>query len=43
MPFKKVGNDKYSGPTGKTFNKKQVQLYYANGGKFPQKPKMRIK
>jgi hypothetical protein len=43
MPFKKLGNNKYQGPTGKKFNKKQVQLYYANGGTFPKAKKMRIK
>ena len=35
MPFKKVGKNKYKGPSGKTFNKKQVKLYYSLGGKFP--------
>ena len=43
MPFKKVGKDKYKGPTGKVFNKKQVELYYANGGKFPSRKKGRKK
>ena len=44
MPFKKVGKDRYKGPTGKTFNKAQVKLYYANGEKFPgQKKKAKIK
>ena len=28
MPFKKV-NNKYKSPSGKTFSKKQVKLYYA--------------
>ncbi len=41
MPFKKVtkGKDKgkYKSPSGKVFNKKQVDLYYAKGGKFPTK------
>ena len=35
MPFKKVGNDDYTGPSGKHFNLNQVRLYYAGGGKFP--------
>lgn len=35
MPFEKVGKDKYKSPSGRTFTKKQVALYYANGGKFP--------
>ena len=38
MPFKKVGG-KYEGPSGKKFNKKQVELYYAQGGKFPGQKK----
>jgi len=33
-PFKKVGKDKYKSPSGKTFTKKQVNLYYATGGTF---------
>jgi hypothetical protein len=41
MPFKKVtsGKDKgkFKGPSGKVFNKAQVALYYAKGGKFPAK------
>jgi len=39
MPFKKLGGGKYRGPTGKVFNKKQVKLYYALGGKFPDEKK----
>ncbi len=35
MPFKKVGNDSYTSPTGRHFNSAQVKLYYANGGHFP--------
>lgn len=35
MPFKKVGSDDYTSPTGRHFNQKQVNLYYANGGHFP--------
>lgn len=36
MPFKKLGPNKYQGPSGKIFDEKQVKLYYANGGKFPK-------
>ena len=39
MPFKKIGNNKYKGPSGKIFTQKQVALYYASGGKFPEKKK----
>lgn len=35
MPFKKVGGNDYTGPSGRHFNLNQVRLYYANGGKFP--------
>lgn len=35
MPFKKVGTDDYTGPSGHHFDLNQVRLYYANGGKFP--------
>lgn len=38
MPFKKVGKDKYKSPSGRTFTKKQVKLYYATSG-FKKKPK----
>lgn len=34
MPFKKVGQNKYKSPSGRTFTKKQVNLYYATGGTF---------
>lgn len=37
MPFKKFGN-KYKSPSGRTFTKKQVALYYATGG-FKKKPR----
>ena len=48
MPFKKLGSGRYEGPTGRTFNKAQVKLYYSNGGKFPgekekKKKKLRMK
>jgi len=35
MPFKKVGNNDYTSPSGRHFNQAQVRLYYANGGHFP--------
>lgn len=35
MPFKKVGKNDYTGPSGRHFDLNQVRLYYANGGKFP--------
>jgi hypothetical protein len=35
MPFKKVSKNKYKSPSGRTFDAKQVKLYYALGGKFP--------
>jgi hypothetical protein len=35
MPFKKVGNDDYTSPSGRHFDGAQVRLFYANGGKFP--------
>lgn len=34
MPFEKVGDDDYVGPSGKHFNLAQVRLYYARGGTF---------
>lgn len=40
MPFKKLGNDRYQGPSGKVFNQKQVQLYYARGGTFEPNKEM---
>lgn len=39
MPFKKVGKNNYTGPSGKHFNKAQVALYYSLGGKFPGQKK----
>lgn len=38
MPFKKVGTNRYKGPSGKTMTKKQVRLYYATKG-FTKPPK----
>lgn len=32
MPFKKVGKNKYKSPSGRTFTKKQVTMYYATKG-----------
>ncbi len=32
MPFKKVGKNKYRSPSGRTFTKKQISLYYATEG-----------
>ena len=32
MPFKKVGRNKYKSPSGRTFTKPQVKMYYATGG-----------
>lgn len=32
MPFKKVGKNKYKSPSGRTYTKKQVGLYYATEG-----------
>jgi hypothetical protein len=37
MPFTRTGPDSYTSPSGRKFNKKQVQLYYATDG-FKQKP-----
>ena len=38
MPFTKISKNKYKSPSGRTFSKKQVQLYYATNG-FKDKPK----
>lgn len=35
MPFKKIGNNEYSSPSGRHYNGAQVRLWHANGGKFP--------
>jgi hypothetical protein len=37
MPFKKAGPNTYKSPSGRTFTKKQVALYYATDG-FTKKP-----
>ena len=36
MPFQKVSGGKFKSPSGKTYTKKQVALYYAGNG-FPEK------
>lgn len=42
VPFKKEGRNRYRSPSGKTFTKKQVNLYYAtNGFKKPITKKRR--
>lgn len=38
MPFKKISKNKYKSPSGRTYSKKQVGLYYATGG-FKKRPK----
>lgn len=38
MPFTKQKNGKYKSPSGRSFTKKQVELYYATNG-FKDKPK----
>ncbi len=35
MPFKKVGKDDYTSPSGRHYNGAQVRLWHAGGGKFP--------
>lgn len=40
MPFTKVGPNKYKTPSGRTWTKKQMRLYYATKG-FTEKPKGR--
>jgi hypothetical protein len=32
VPFKKTGPNSYKSPSGRTFTKKQVNLYYATKG-----------
>jgi len=41
MPFTKIGS-KYKSPSGRTFTKKQVALYYATDG-FKKSPKRKRK
>ena len=40
MPFKAVKGGKFKSPSGKTYTKKQVALYYAHDG-FPEAAKKR--
>ena len=40
MPFKKSGKDDYISPSGRHFNKAQVQKYYAGGFKVTPHEKM---
>jgi hypothetical protein len=42
MPFQKVSGGKFKSPSGKTYTKKQVALYYAGNG-FPDKKKKAAK
>jgi len=41
MPFKPIksgrNRGKFRSPSGRIYTKKQVKLYYANGGKFPKR------
>lgn len=39
MPFTKTGPNSYKSPSGRTFSKAQVKLYYASGGFKPAKLK----
>ena len=32
MPFSRVGPNRYKSPSGRTFTKKQVAMYYATDG-----------
>ena len=32
MPFSRVGPKRYKSPSGRTFTKKQVAMYYATDG-----------
>jgi len=38
VPFTKVSRNKYKSPSGRTFSKKQVAMYYATNG-FKKKKK----
>jgi hypothetical protein len=42
MPFTKIKGGKYKSPSGRTFTKKQVALYYATDG-FKKKPRKKKK
>lgn len=39
MPFTPIGNGKFKSPSGRTYNAKQVALYYATEGFKPSKLK----
>lgn len=41
MPFTKVGTNTYKSPSGRTFTKKQVKMYYATNG-FQKKKKIKL-
>jgi hypothetical protein len=44
MPFKKTGNNEFTGPSGKKFTKAQVRKYHAGDGfETEGKKKLRIK
>lgn len=40
MPFTKVGTNTYKSPSGRTFTKKQVKMYYATNGFTKKKLKI---
>ncbi len=40
MPFVKTGNNTYKSPSGRTFTKKQVKMYYATDGFTKKKAKL---
>lgn len=41
MPFRKVKGGKYKSPSGRTYSKKQVRLYYASKGTWRKRKKRR--
>ena len=43
MPFRKVDTNKYVSPSGRTFTRKQVALYYATDGFKNMKKKKKTK
>ncbi len=42
MPFTKVGSNTYKSPSGRTFTKKQVKMYYATNGFTKKKIKISV-
>ncbi len=42
MPFTSTGNGKYRSPSGRTFTKKQVKMYYATDGFTKKKKKPEV-